>query len=603
MAYKMNLSPILVLSFIIIACSAKGPARPIGGSTSESSNSGNNTCSDDYCSPYENLANYIYSMSHPEIRPYNNGDAIDVHVGYALRTILQLDSTEQVLAMDLWMRKRWFDPNLAWDPADYSNLTVLRVSGQNMWVPEVVVYNTLETRKGLQELKEEFRITVYNDGTCLWMHPRLLHITCQLNLAMWPYDSQECHIEIGTWTYTGLELRIFNMSENMDTNYVKLNGEWELSATRVEPSVVYYNSSSVGAIPYYGLKFYITLRRRAGYFLQNIGLMTSLMLGLVLVGVLVPPDEDQRVNFGMTIFLSQMVMLLVVAEHLPVQSLAMPLMCQFMTLALINMTLFLVMSMLCQGLYEHAKAHVRAPRYLRILLLNDACLMICFPFTWRKYQEQISGNIQDGECKPSENEDSRRDGHIHKVDTDQMRSEFERLLTLRKNDVVGAVDLARAGFYFVGPGDKLKCAFCYGEVERWLLGEKGLNKHKELFGYVCPFINGLDVGNIPLSKTPQINAVILLDATTKSTNDFDSTSQSDSASDPKEEFREVELDGQHQWKIIAVMFQKLCDFVLVVFTLLHFLWIVSVYTCGTWGHEEHCPLWVMNPLGAESTIL
>ena len=34
-----------------------------------------------------------------------------------------------------------------------------------------------------------------------------------------------------------------------------------------------------------------------------------------------------------------------------------------------------------------------------------------------------------------------------------------------------------------------------------MLGDNSAKKHKEMFSFKCPFVYGVDVGNIPLSKT------------------------------------------------------------------------------------------------------
>ena len=78
-----------------------------------------------------------------------------------------------------------------------------------------------------------------------------------------------------------VQQRIFNMSEHIDVNYVKMNGEWDLAAYRTVPSVVWYNSSQVAGTPYYELFFYITLKRRSGYFLLNIGMYVVFLLCLI----------------------------------------------------------------------------------------------------------------------------------------------------------------------------------------------------------------------------------------------------------------------------------------------------------------------------------
>ena len=40
----------------------------------------------------------------------------------------------------LWLQE-WQDEQLQWDPADYNNLTTLRIPCQSIWLPDIVLYN------------------------------------------------------------------------------------------------------------------------------------------------------------------------------------------------------------------------------------------------------------------------------------------------------------------------------------------------------------------------------------------------------------------------------------------------------------------------------
>lgn len=46
-------------------------------------------------------------------------------------------------------------------------------------------------------------VLVYSDGTVLWVPPATLVAMCQLDLTYWPYDTQTCHLTMGSWTHDG----------------------------------------------------------------------------------------------------------------------------------------------------------------------------------------------------------------------------------------------------------------------------------------------------------------------------------------------------------------------------------------------------------------
>nr|XP_023654568.1 baculoviral IAP repeat-containing protein 7-like isoform X1 [Paramormyrops kingsleyae] len=80
----------------------------------------------------------------------------------------------------------------------------------------------------------------------------------------------------------------------------------------------------------------------------------------------------------------------------------------------------------------------------------------------------------------------------------RMRSEEERLGTFRdwpRDAPVTAVGLAEAGFYFIGPGDKVRCFCCGGVLRYWVRGDTPLGEHKKHFP-TCGFALGRNVGDI-----------------------------------------------------------------------------------------------------------
>ncbi|KAM4738018.1 baculoviral IAP repeat-containing protein 7 [Anableps anableps] len=83
----------------------------------------------------------------------------------------------------------------------------------------------------------------------------------------------------------------------------------------------------------------------------------------------------------------------------------------------------------------------------------------------------------------------------------RMRGEVERLWTFQNwpaDAPVASGDLAKAGFFFLGSGDKVQCFCCGGVLRYWEQGDSPAVEHKRHFP-TCSFILGRTVGNIPLT--------------------------------------------------------------------------------------------------------
>lgn len=84
-------------------------------------------------------------------------------------------------------------------------------------------------------------------------------------------------------------------------------------------------------------------------------------------------------------------------------------------------------------------------------------------------------------------------------DTPDMRREDERLKTFIGWPVVFLLpeSLARNGFYYLGRGDEVRCAFCKVEIMKWVAGDDPAKDHQR-WAPQCPFLRRqADSGNVP----------------------------------------------------------------------------------------------------------
>ncbi|AWP09786.1 putative baculoviral IAP repeat-containing protein 7-like [Scophthalmus maximus] len=89
---------------------------------------------------------------------------------------------------------------------------------------------------------------------------------------------------------------------------------------------------------------------------------------------------------------------------------------------------------------------------------------------------------------------------VHILEEPQMRRERARLRTFQNwpaDAPVTSGELAKAGFFFLGSGDKVQCFCCGGILRCWVHGDNPAEEHNRHFP-TCSFILGQAVGNIPI---------------------------------------------------------------------------------------------------------
>ncbi|XP_066480826.1 baculoviral IAP repeat-containing protein 7 [Tiliqua scincoides] len=87
-----------------------------------------------------------------------------------------------------------------------------------------------------------------------------------------------------------------------------------------------------------------------------------------------------------------------------------------------------------------------------------------------------------------------------------MKSEERRLRTFQHwpdSAPVSPTDLAAAGFFFIGPDDRVECFCCGGVLYDWFAEDNPLAEHKKFFPG-CPFIQGQNIGNQQMPRAGEI---------------------------------------------------------------------------------------------------
>lgn len=64
---------------------------------------------------------------------------------------------------------------------------------------------------------------------------------------------------------------------------------------------------------------------------------------------------------------------------------------------------------------------------------------------------------------------------------------------------VNSENLSSAGFYYIGPTDRVKCAFCGGKLKKWQINDSPLDEHIKHFP-LCSFVRTLEKINDELLK-------------------------------------------------------------------------------------------------------
>uniref|UniRef100_A0A0N5A1G5 Neur_chan_LBD domain-containing protein n=1 Tax=Parastrongyloides trichosuri TaxID=131310 RepID=A0A0N5A1G5_PARTI len=319
----------------------------------------------------EKLFKDLMENLNPMERPvFNSSEALIVKMKFFLQQIMDVDEKNQVVQVNAWIRYTWIDYKLKWNPEEYDNITDIRFNGNTdtIWKPDILLYNSVD---------EDFDTTyksnsvVYSNGEITWIPPGILKFSCKMDVTYFPFDDIFCSLKFGSWTYHGLDLDLQIDTDDIEgihqvdlSDYV-VNGEWILVSSPAKREVEYYSCCPE---PYPTVMFSLHLRRRTMYYNFNLLIPGLLITSLSIFGFTLPPDAGEKINLQITILLSEMLFLSMVAEITPLTE-EIPLIGIFFSACMLVTSASVVFTVVVLNLhFRNADSHFMSPIMEKIFL-------------------------------------------------------------------------------------------------------------------------------------------------------------------------------------------------------------------------------------------
>ncbi|KAK7140858.1 hypothetical protein R3I93_015104 [Phoxinus phoxinus] len=246
------------------------------------------------------------------LRPVDDTDkTLNVTLQVTLSQIKDMDERNQVLIAYLWIRQTWHDAYLKWNKDEYDGLEVIRIPSSLVWRPDLVLYNKADDDfSGPVDTNVVLR---YN-GEITWDAPAITKSSCVVDVSYFPFDSQQCNLTFGSWTYNGNQVDIAMGMDSGDLSDFVENVEWECHGMPATKNVIMYGCCSD---PYPDITYTVLLQRRSSFYIFNLLLPCFLISFLAPLGFYLPADSGEKVSLGVTVLLALTVFQMMVAESMP----------------------------------------------------------------------------------------------------------------------------------------------------------------------------------------------------------------------------------------------------------------------------------------------
>ncbi|CAF0776735.1 unnamed protein product [Adineta steineri] len=314
------------------------------------------------------------------IRPVkNNSEKLTVYLGLRLTQLLDVDEKNQIMTSNVWLKQEWYDDKLRWDPSNYGGVDVLYIPSQQIWLPDIVLYNNAD---GNYEVTLMTKATVYFDGRVIWEPPAIYKSSCTINVEFFPFDIQHCQMKFGSWTYSGEQVDLVHINQSNGSTPVYGNNsvpyaidltdfyrsvEWDIMQVPAQRNIRKYTCCPQ---TYPDITFLITIRRKTLFYTVNLIIPCVGISFLTVLTFYLPSDSGEKVALCISILLSLTVFFLLLAELIPPTSLVVPLVGKYLLFTMILVTLSIVVTVVVLNIHFRSPLTHQMPPWVRRVFLQ-----------------------------------------------------------------------------------------------------------------------------------------------------------------------------------------------------------------------------------------
>uniref|UniRef100_A0A914V932 Uncharacterized protein n=1 Tax=Plectus sambesii TaxID=2011161 RepID=A0A914V932_9BILA len=176
---------------------------------------------------------------------------------------------------------------------------------------------------------------------------------CNYDITLFPFDLQNCTMQVGSWMHTRDQMDIF-FSTPTDIFSYKQNSQWDLISMMAHKLKEFFGAA---AVPWSIIDYNIVIQRRPSYYILTFVLPSFIITTISIIGVFAPfndaGDREEKVTMGLTTLLTMTVMVTLIADKMPKSSDGMPLLGIYIMLQIGIAALSSLMAVIV--MYQHCK--------------------------------------------------------------------------------------------------------------------------------------------------------------------------------------------------------------------------------------------------------
>jgi hypothetical protein len=249
------------------------------------------------------------------IRPNNT---VIVAVDFNAYRLIDFDDKNGKFSISGFLEVYWEDPRIArnWalSPHQSPDIQTMYFSESEVWTPKILQVNPY-SRSDIESMYEK-QVMFLSNGSAVMLIGDIFTSECKADATYFPYDSQDCSVELIVWGYYMKEITLISLHTKVNLDFFEENNLWDMEDTRI--ITFSREKPGVSSLPSLNLEFEV--KRRPVYYQLFLIMPIMLMESLQLFSFMLPWDCGERCSFSVTVLLSIAIYLTIVTDQIPKSS-------------------------------------------------------------------------------------------------------------------------------------------------------------------------------------------------------------------------------------------------------------------------------------------
>ncbi|KAK9875263.1 hypothetical protein WA026_007653 [Henosepilachna vigintioctopunctata] len=244
--------------------------------------------------PEQKLRNHLFcDYTGYDLRPVKDSKTATNLTMKLLVKYFTYEESEAMIAVDSWIAMYWMDEHLKWDPKEFSGITQIHLTHNELWIPDLSLYNRADQSDDAQII-DEITCALQNTGLIVCVPTARHEALCIPDLSKFPYDTQNCTLRFGSWIHSGEELNLRFAKPAFSLEDMQPNGNWELQSVTAHKNAGKYKCCPNNTFP--SLEYIFVIKRMAANHASTIIIPSLVLLIMTLTSLWIPPNQQERMH-------------------------------------------------------------------------------------------------------------------------------------------------------------------------------------------------------------------------------------------------------------------------------------------------------------------